>query len=42
MLKKGGKFKSGGTIWIRMCECNLKNQNLEAFLKKGGKIKKES
>ena len=26
-----GKFKSGGVVWIGMCECNLKNSNLEAF-----------
>ena len=31
MLKKGGKFKSSGAIWIRMCECDLN---------KGGKNKK--
>ena len=23
-VKKVGKFKSGGAIWIRMCECNFK------------------
>ena len=32
MLKKGGKFKFGGAIRIRMLECNLKNRNLGAFL----------
>ena len=37
--KKGGKFKSGGAIWIRMCEYNFKNPIWG--IKKGGKNKKE-
>ena len=38
--KKGGKFKSGGTIWIKMCEYNLKKSSLGHFFKKEAKIKR--
>ena len=34
-VEKMGKFNR--EIWIRMCECNLKNPNLGSFLKKRGK-----
>jgi len=40
MLKKAIKFKSGGEILIRMCECNFKNPIWGHFLKKGSKNKK--
>ena len=39
MLNKGN-FMSGGAIWIRMCECNLKNPNFGAFFKERVKIKR--
>ena len=37
---KGSKFKSGGTICIRICEYNFENQIWGHFFKKGVKIKR--
>ena len=38
--EKGGTFKSGGAVWIRMCEYNFKKPNFGYFFKKGGKNEK--
>ena len=39
-VEKRGKLKSGGAIWIRMCECNFKNSNSKTFFIERGKIKR--